>query len=296
MSKSAEETNTRRDYVVITPARNEEQYIRFTINSVLNQAVKPKLWIIVDDGSDDRTADVVAEASARVPWIRVFRNQRTGVRAPGRNVVDAFNRGLAEVDCPFDFLVKLDADLDFESDYFEKLLRKFEEDPKLGIAGGYCATTSGSTVKLDSSPEYHVRGATKMYRRECFEQIGGLVPAMGWDGLDELKAMMLGWRTRSFRDLILVHLRPTGKETGLMRYAWKWGKSYYFMGYDPLFVFGSGVLKFARKPYVLFGCTIITGYVFSFFTGAKVIDDKDLVKFIRRFQRSRIFRSFHFNS
>ncbi len=275
-------------YVVITPARNEEKYIGFTIRSMLNQTIQPSLWIIVDDGSSDATANIVADAASGCDWIKLVRNNPSSGRGPGRNVVFAFNRGISEIDRQYDFLVKFDADLQFEPDYFEKLLQKFTEDPQLGIGGGYCAIRNGKELTIDQPPDYHVRGATKMYRRECFEQIGGLVPAMGWDGLDEMKAMMLGWRTKSFRDLVLVHCRATGSETGLIHYAWMWGKSAYFMGYDPLFFLASCIAKFKKKPYGIFGCTMVAGYLKSFLSRAEVLADEELVRFIRQFQRNRL--------
>ena len=276
-------------YIIITPAKNEAEHIHTTANSVINQTITPVKWLIVDDGSDDQTYTIMNELSAEYNWISVIKKNTKEKRAPGGNVVNAFNFGLNSLTENYDFLVKLDADLEFKSDYFENLMKEFDKDDKLGICGGYIVNlTDGENYTVDNSPEYHVRGATKMYRKECFDEIGGLIPKMGWDGIDEIKAMMFGWKTKSFKNLNVIHHRPTGKETGMLRYAWRLGKSNYFMGYSPVFLFLSCIKRFARKPYILFGLTIYAGYISAFIKREEQIKDKNFKKFIRKFQSDRI--------
>lgn len=213
----------------------------------------------------------------------------TEKRASGANVVNAFNFGLYTLTDAYNYIVKLDADLEFDEDYFKKLIQQFEFNDKLGIAGGYCINSiKGNKQKIDNTPEYHVRGATKMYRKECFQAIGGLVPKFGWDGIDEMKAMMLGWQTRSFKDIIVWHLRPTGQETGLLKYAWRRGSLNYYMGYNPIYLILSCINNFSTKPYLLFGFALFAGYIYSYLTNSEQLDDKNLINFIKKFQSQRI--------
>jgi glycosyltransferase involved in cell wall biosynthesis len=277
------------NYIVITPAKNESDFISFTIKSMTKQSIKPQKWIIVDDGSSDDTYEIVKKAAQNFTWITIIKTNADEKRAPGTKVVNAFNYGLSFIKNDFDYIVKLDADLEFDDDYFEKLLYQFEANSKLGIAGGYCVNPmKGNKQKIDNTPEFHVRGATKMYRKKCFDEIGGLMPIFGWDGIDEMKAMMFGWETRSFKNIVLLHLRPTGKETGLLKYAWRKGTSNYYMGYNPLYLILSSINNFTKKPYILFGLTLFSGYAYSYLTNSEQIEDKNLIDFIKKFQKRRI--------
>jgi poly-beta-1,6-N-acetyl-D-glucosamine synthase len=275
-------------YIVITPVKNESKYIGFTIESMSKQSIKPNKWIIVDDGSIDDTCEIVDKAAQKYSWISIIKKISNEKRAPGTNVVNAFNYGFNTVNEDYNFIVKLDGDLKFEGDYFEKLLTQFKLNNKLGIAGGYCVNIIGNKQIIDKTPEYHVRGATKMYRKECYQDIEGLSPKFGWDGIDEMKAMMLGWETKSFKDIIVYHLRPTGQETGLLRYAWRRGALNYYLGYNPVYLVLSSINNFSKKPYLLFGITLFAGYIYSFLTKSEQINDKKLIDFIKKFQKQRI--------
>ena len=276
-------------YVVITPAKNESKYIMSTINSMINQSIKPQQWIIVDDGSSDNMFEIIEKSALQYNWINAIKNYSNEKRAPGANVVNAFNYGLSKINTEYDYIVKLDADLEFDEDYFEKLLKQFEINNRLGIAGGYCVNSlKGNKIKMDNTPEHHVRGATKMYRKICLDEIGGLTSRFGWDAIDEMKAMMLGWETKSFRELIVLHLRPTGQETGLLKYAWRRGTLDYYMGYNPVYVILSSINNFSKKPYLLFGLTLLAGYIYCFLTNAEQINDKKFILFIKKFQSQRI--------
>jgi len=275
-------------YVVITPVKNEEKYLDITINSMINQTILPKLWIIVDDGSTDKTNLIATATAAKYPWIKVITNDHISKRAPGGNVISAFNLGLKRIDCDYEYIVKFDGDLKFDNDYFERLLTKFADNKNLGIAGGYCANIVNSSLVIDKSPEYHVRGATKMYRKRCFEEIGGLIPAMGWDGIDELKAMMLGWQTRSYPEIILIHLRTTGSGTGRISYAWKWGKSMHFMGFYPLYAILGSIKRTTEKPYFLFGISMLMGFIYQSMKNGQTVEDRELKIFIKTFQKKRL--------
>ncbi|MFZ5519249.1 MAG: glycosyltransferase family 2 protein [Candidatus Zhuqueibacterota bacterium] len=281
-------------YAIITPARNEEKYIDSTIASVLSQTAKPAIWVIIDDHSTDRTREIIDAARDEFPWIQLLENDIEAERAPGAKVVRLFNLGIDSLKDEYDFLVKLDADLSFRPDYFERLFLEFERDPHLGIAGGYCQNQDGQALKTEWTPEYHVRGATKVYRKKCLSDIGGLIPVMGWDGLDEMKAQMLGWNTKSFKDLLILHLRHTGQATGKIRFAWLWGVSSHYMGYDPIFFLIRCMRNIKRRPYLLFSMTMVFGYLYSLVVRSKQVDDKNLILYIRKFQRRRLFSNLKF--
>ena len=186
-------------YVVITPVRDEENYMEEMVRCVSSQTIPPAEWVIVDDGSTDRTGDIVDHYAALLPWIRVVHRVNRGFRKSGGGVMEAFYDGYHAIQCnDWDFIVKLDGDLTLPGNYFERCFEHFETDPELGIGGGDIYHDFGGVQKLEANPKFHVRGATKIYRRACWEAIGGLWRAPGWDTIDEVKANMLGWKTYSF--------------------------------------------------------------------------------------------------
>src|SRR5215471_12754401 len=198
-------------YVIITPVRDEEAHLTATIKSVLAQSIPPAEWVIVDDGSSDGTGAIIDEAAHMRPWIRAIHRENRGFRQAGGGVVQAFNEGYLNVaTTDWEFIVKLDGDLSFEPDYFQRCFEYFESEPKLGVAGGSIYHMMEGRLALENCPAFHVRGATKIYRRACWEAIGGFLQAPGWDTLDEVKAQMLGWATRSFPDIQVIHHRYTG--------------------------------------------------------------------------------------
>ena len=203
------------NYVVISPVRDEEAYIRFTVDCMARQTIVPKEWVLINDGSSDKTGEILDEYAQRYPWIRVVHRANRGFRKAGGGVVEAFNAGYNALEFrDWDFLVKLDGDLSFEPDYFEKCFQNFEKEPRLGVGGGVICYVTNGVKEFEPSPVFHVRGATKIYKRGCWDAIGGFWPAPGWDTMDEVKANMLGWSTRSFLDLHIVHHRKTGTADG----------------------------------------------------------------------------------
>jgi glycosyltransferase involved in cell wall biosynthesis len=205
-------------YVVISPVKDEAKYLERTIQSVVQQTVRPYRWVIVDDGSRDQTPEIVARHSSSHSWLSAVRHEANSGREPGSAVVHAFSAGLATVrNLDFDFVVKLDADLELPPNYFEELLRRFEQDPRLGIASGVYLELHDGRWKMIQLPEYHAAGASKMIRVQCFKEIGGFVPNRGWDTVDEIKAMTRGWKTRHFAELQFRHLRLEGTAIGFVR-------------------------------------------------------------------------------
>lgn len=198
-------------FYVIIPAHNEEAYIAKTLDSLLLQNPLPKKIIVVDDHSTDRTAAIVQEFSKNFDFVKLIQIESSDRHLPGSKVVHAFNEGLKQLDQNFDILCKFDADLIFPKNYFKELNRAFQENPQLGMAGGFCYIEKNNQWELENlTDKFHIRGALKAYRKACFEAIGGLKPAMGWDTLDELLAQYHGWEINTLSQLKVKHLRPTG--------------------------------------------------------------------------------------
>jgi glycosyltransferase involved in cell wall biosynthesis len=250
-------------YVVISPARDEQQHIRATLDSMLAQTHKPLRWIIIDDGSIDGTAEIVEEYCRRTEWISLIRRQRAEKRQPGSPVIRAFHAGLELARKErFDLVVKLDCDLRIPPHYFEDLLSRFQQDAHLGIASGvYREEQNGGWEKVPM-PEYHAAGACKVVRTRCFEEIGGFLAVSGWDTIDEIRAQGRGWRTRHFTDLTFDHLRPEGSARGQLYTSRFHGEVYYLSG-GPWTFF---LLKVAHRiitgnPPVLAGAMLFIGYL-----------------------------------
>ncbi len=277
------------NYVVISPVRNEATFIGQTVDSMIAQTVRPSEWIIVDDGSTDGTADIVWTKGSGHPWIRLISRSDRGFRQPGGGVVEAFNEGYAALAVTdFQFVVKLDGDLSFDPDYFERLLARFTAQPKLGIAGGNCYIQDGDTWKPEVIDPSHVRGATKMYRRACFEAIGGLVARLNWDGIDEWQARARGWQAQGFLDIPLYHHRPTGAANKTLKTRFQHGRAAYYMGYHPLYMLFRSVRRMADRPLVLGGVSLLGGYVSDWLQGREQINDPQMISFLRQHQLQRL--------
>jgi glycosyltransferase involved in cell wall biosynthesis len=279
------------EFVIITPARNETQYLPATINSVAAQTIQPKKWILIDDGSTDGTPGLMEAAAKSHPWIQVVRRIDRGFRKPGGGVIEAFYDGYNLIgDTTWDYLVKLDADLSFEPDYFEKCHAHFAEDPKLGIGGGIiCGLVDGQLVEeAKGDPPFHVRGATKIYRRACWDEIGGLLRAPGWDTLDEVKANMLGWKTYGFPELKLNHYRYTGHAEGTWKNWVKNGRANYISGYHPLFMLCKCISRLQEKPWGLVSSALFYGYISGYVKRVPRVDDRALIRYLRAQQMRRL--------
>lgn len=279
-------------YVVITPARNEEDNIPHTIRSMVAQSRRPHRWVIVNDGSTDRTAALIDAAAVAHDWIIVVHRADRGFRKQGGGVIETFYDGYQRIESePWDFLLKFDADLSFEPDYFERCLAEFVQDSKLGIGGGMISREVNGRLVSESpgDPAFHVRGATKIYRRAVWESIGGLVKAPGWDTIDELKANMLGWSTRTFRNIPLRHHRFTGDADGTWKNVVKFGLANYITGYHPLFMLSKCVKRLFQRPYVVGAVGLAWGYLQGYTQGIPQVDDRDLIRYVRRQQLNKLF-------
>jgi biofilm PGA synthesis N-glycosyltransferase PgaC len=277
-------------YVVVTPVRDEEAYLSFTIESMAAQTIRPAEWVIVNDGSTDRTAEIIETATRKYPWIRAVHREDRGYRKWGAGIIDAFYAGYNQlVFQDWEFLSKLDGDLSFEPTYFEQALNKFLEDPKLGIGGGVLYGIDRGIKVLERHPLFHVRGGTKIYRKACWKALDGLWVGPGSDTLDDVKANMLGFTTLSFIDLPMMHHRWTGEAYGRWGGIIKNGKTDYVSGYHPLFLIAKSVYRLAEKPYVLGSLALLYGYLSAYREGMPQVDDPQLIKYLQHQQLAKLF-------
>ena len=220
--------------IIITPARNEGVFLEGTIECMRNQTVLPKQWIIVNDGSNDGTEAIVKKYVDELPFITYITLEDRGFRLPGSGVVDAFYSGFSCIKHNYDIISKLDADVQFPKNMIEIIIKAFKENHKLGITGPiqYEKMNNEGEYKRVYCPRGYVAGPHKFYRKECFEDINGLIRRAGWDGVDIIKAKIKGWETGEIDNLILFHLKSTGtaKGEGTKKACLKYGDVSYYMG------------------------------------------------------------------
>ncbi len=278
-------------YVVITPVRNEEKYVGKTIESMVNQTILPKEWIIVDDGSTDRTPQIIHEAARQYSWIRTVHRPDRGFRKSGGGVIEAFYDGYNALSFhDWDFIVKLDGDLSFEANYFEECLKHFLEDPKLGIGGGAVWSTVDGKLINDgqNDPPFHVRGATKIYKRPCWQGISPLAKAPGWDTIDEVKANMLGWRSYTFKDMKLIQHKMTGAGDGNWTNWFKNGRANYITGYHPIFMLGKCLKRLPGRRGHIISVALWSGFFSGYLKKIPQVEDRRAIQYLRKQQLSFI--------
>jgi biofilm PGA synthesis N-glycosyltransferase PgaC len=276
-------------YILITPVRDEEDYLERTILSVICQRIRPVQWIIVNDGSHDSTGEIIDRYAQQYPWITARHRNDRGFRNSAGGEIDAFYDGFSRIACPdWEFIVKLDGDLSFSPDYFALCFSEFKKNPRLGIGGGGIYHDLDGQIKLEEAPIFHVRGATKIYRRECWDDIGDLMRAPGWDTVDELKANMLGWTTRSFPQLRLLHYRYTGAAEGAWKNGIKDGRANYIAGYHPLFMFLKCGGRLLKCPRLVGSVALMLGFLSGYWRRTPRVQDHKLIRYTRKQQMRRI--------
>jgi biofilm PGA synthesis N-glycosyltransferase PgaC len=242
-------------YGLVTPARDEAPNLRRLAACVEQQTVRPDEWVIVDDGSVDDTAAIAHDLAAKHTWVTLLDSPgaaaRSGPVAAGRRAgrdIVAFTAGLSRLARRTDIVVKLDADVSFESDFFERMLAAFAADPTLGIAGGTCYELDGDRWRPYRVTGGHVRGATRAYRAACLEAVSPIEQRNGWEAVEEARAALNGWRTRSLDDLAFLHHRPLGSRDGARR-AWvAQGHLAHYVGYRPSFMLLKIAFRLVREP------------------------------------------------
>jgi len=301
---------TSRRYCLITPCRDEARFARRTLDAITSQSVPPARWVIVDDGSTDETPAILAEYAARFDYIKIVRREDRGRRKVGPGVIEAFYAGYETIDPPdYDYVCKIDLDLDLPHGYFESLMERMEAQPRLGTCSGKAyfppkGTEDQERRKPDGSfntadlvseacgDEMSV-GMIKFYRTACFEQIGGFVRQVMWDGIDCHRCRMLGWIAESYDEssLRFIHLRAMGSShkgifTGRMRH----GFGQWFMGTSLAYMTASAMFRLTRPPVLIGGVGMWWGYVKSMLTGQPRYDDPGFRAFLRRYQWACLFK------
>lgn len=279
-------------YVLITPAHNEERFITKTLESMVAQTMPPERWVIVDDGSTDHTSEIIKPYAERYPWIElVQRPQRSDRNFAGK--VHAFNAGLERVQSfAFDVIGNLDADLSFPPDYLEFLMQKFAEDSKLGVAGTPFTEDGGYDTAKDSfEGENYVAGGCQLFRRQCFDQIGGYVAnaAGGIDWIAVTTARMKGWKVRSFAEKRFHHYRTLGTaQRSQFSALFSYGERAYYLGWSPIWQLFRSFYRMAKKPIFFGGLALLAGYVWAGVKRTKRPVSPEVVRFYRREQKERL--------
>lgn len=284
-------------YAVITPARDEDKYIARNIASVIAQSIPPSIYILVDDGSKDRTLKIMRSFEKHT-YIRILSRQDRGKRSMGSGVMQAFNAGLSQINLDsYDFVVKLDADIVLPKDYFEKLFDEFDKDPKLGIASGKSRVREKKAYRDTRLNDDHAGGASKIYDVDCFKDIGGLVPTLGWDTLDEISAQMLGWKVRSFGSVRFTNLRPMAASTG----PWvigkiREGKISFMLGYHPIYLVMRAIRQLWERPKIIGSFGLIIGFTAGYIWRYPRVLRVAQMRYLRKLQSDKIKNFFFFRT
>jgi poly-beta-1,6-N-acetyl-D-glucosamine synthase len=290
---SAQKIETRhKPYVLVTAARDERDFIQSTLDSVVAQSVAPKTWIIVSDRSVDGTDDLVLSYATKHPFIHLCRKDEPTERNTAAKV-HAINIGIkALTETDYAYIGILDADVSFGEGYFKSLIERFESDDALGVVGGriFQMDPNGRVVKTNASTE-SVAGATQFFRRECFDQIGGYQPIPGGmeDGMAEITARYHGWKTRSYEDIPVVHLRELGT-VGRSVYEARFnsGATEYLVGYGFAYHVLRALSRILERPHVIGTVLILTGYIWALLSRQPRVVPDEIVTFIRQEQMTRL--------
>ena len=278
-------------YVLITPARNEEAFIGKTLDSMMAQTLLPERWVIVDDGSTDQTAEIVESYAKRHPWIDLVR------RMPDRDrnfagKVHAFNAGLERVrSLRFEAVGNLDADISFQPDHFEFLLKKLSEDPTLGVIGTAYDEEGFDSIRDSFEGESSVHGACQLFRYRCFQDIGGYMPhrAGGIDWIAVTTARMKGWKTQNFRERRFRHHRPMGTaERGPVGAMFDYGKKDYFLGGSPIWEVFRVTYRMTKSPVFIGGLALFSGFCWAALRRTERPVSRELMQFHRREQMKKL--------
>ena len=272
------------NYYIVIPAHNESAFIKLTLDSLAAQTVLPKKVVVVNDHSTDATAQIVLDFAQEHSWVSLVNKTSEGIHLPGSKVIQAFQKGLETLDDNYDFIVKLDADLILPSNYFESIIKTFESDAQIGMAGGFAyIEKNGAWILENLTDKDHIRGAFKAYRKECFNQMGGLKPAMGWDTVDELLCKFYGWKVVTIPELKVKHLKPTGANYNKTA-RYKQGEAFYSLGYGFwITTIASAKLALMKKKPLLF-FDYMTGFFKAKSAKTALLVSEEQGEFIRNYR------------
>jgi len=272
------------EYYIIIPSHNEEKFIGHTLQSIIGQSVLPKKLVVVNDNSTDATAEIVLSFTKTHPWISLVNKTSDATHLPGSKVIQAFQKGMETLDDHYDFIVKADADLVFPENYFEAVINHFKSDNKTGMAGGFAyIEKNGDWILENLTDKDHIRGAFKAYRRECFKQIGGLRPAMGWDTVDELLCKFYDWKVVTDETLKVKHLKPTGANYN-REARYKQGEAFYSLGYGFLITTIASLKLAMRKGKPLLFLDYLNGFRKAKLNKKPLLVTDEQAKFIRNYR------------
>ena len=280
-----------RRYAIVTPCRDEADFARYTLDSVTQQTIPPALWVIVDDGSTDDTPKILAEYAQKFPYIKIIRREDRGGRSVGPGVIDAFYVGYQTINPnDFDYVCKLDLDLDLPPRYFQTLIERMEANPRIGTCSGkpYYYGKDKKLISEGCGDETSI-GASKFYRSACFQQTGGFVRQVMWDGIDCHRCRMLGWIACSWDDpdIRFIHLRPMGSShKGVLHGRARHGFGQYFMGTSLYYMTASAIFRMTKPPYLVGGAAMWWGFVRAMLKKERRYDDAEFRRFLRRYQWS----------
>ena len=283
-------------YLLVSPCRNEADYMEQTLDSVVSQSIKPEKWIIVDDGSTDETPSILAEYASRYSFIEIVTRENRGHRSVGPGVIDAFYSGYQQADVSnYDFLCKLDLDLDLPLAYFEGLMKLMDSNKQLGTCSGkpYYRNPGKKTLISEGCGDESSVGMTKFYRVACFKQIGGFVRQVMWDGIDSHRCRMLGWQSISVDDaeLRFIHLRAMGSSgKNIIEGRIRHGFGQYFMGTHIVYMMAVAFNRLRFQPHLIGGLAMFWGYFKSLVSLKPRLDDPATIRFIRRYQWACLFK------
>lgn len=275
-------------YYIVIPSHNEEKLISLTLQSLVEQTVLPTKLVVVNDNSTDRTREIVLTFAEKHPWIALVDKTSDAIHLPGSKVIQAFQKGFEALDDNYDFIVKADSDLIFPNEYFEIIASHFQSDEKIGMAGGFCyIEKNGEWVLENLTDKDHIRGALKAYRKETFQEIGGLKPAMGWDTVDELLCKFYGWKVVTDASLKVKHLKPTGASYNKTA-RYKQGEAFYTLGYGFFITaIASAKLAMMKKKPLLF-IDYIQGFLKARSSKKPLLVTSEQAKFIRNYRLKKM--------
>lgn len=276
------------NYYIVIPAHNEEAFIALTLDSLISQTILPKKLVIVNDNSTDKTAEIVTAYAKAFPFISLVNKTSSAIHLPGSKVIHAFHKGFETLDEAYDVIVKLDADLILPNNYFETILTIFASDTSIGMAGGFAyIEKNGEWILENLTDKDHIRGAFKAYRKACFQQIGNLKPAMGWDTVDELLSKFYGWKVVTDASLIVKHLKPTGANYNKTA-RYKQGEAFYTLGYGFLITsIASAKLAMMKKQPLLF-LDYINGFWKAKAAKTPLLVTPEQAKFVRKYRLKKM--------
>jgi len=278
-------------YVIVTPARNEAQFIELAIKSVIEQTKRPLKWVIVSDGSTDGTDDIVRKYAAEYSWIELVRMPERQERDFAGKVY-SFDAGYkCTRDLKYDVIVSLDADISFGEDYFAYLLQKLTSDPGLGLVGTPFKEGSNITYDYRFVNIEHVSGACQVFRRRCFEEIGGYKPVKSGciDHIAVVSARMKGWKTRTFTERVCFHHRAMGTaQQNVVAARFKGGRKDYLIGNHPVWELSRVAYQLSRRPIIIGGLMLACGYAWAMIRREQRPVSRELVAFVRREQIGRL--------